>query len=339
MNIAVDVAGGDHAPYEIIDGALAALRYFPTVTLTLIGKNEVISEYLKNKTHDKSRLFIVNATETITSHEAPAVAVKAKRDSTLVVGAGLIKDKKCDALISAGSTGAILASSLLHIGRIKGVLRPALCPIIPTSTGCAMIIDGGANMDCKPAFLVQFALMGSIFMDKVIGKSNPKVCLLNVGAEEKMGNELTKEVYQDLKSLPGINFIGNLEGRDITNGDADVVVCDGFSGNVLLKTIEGMGVFMGRSFGQIFSGLPGKIAGGLVIKKINALKKRMSYEEHGGSPLLGIDGVVIKMHGTSRAGTVMNSVKQAMNVVENGVVANIKEQLKIALNSNDAPSS
>ena len=335
MNIAIDVAGGDYAPHEIIDGALAALSCFHKIKVTLIGKSEVINEYIGNKNCDKTRLLIVNAPETITAHEAHATAVKTKTNSSLVIGAMLLKDKKCDAFISAGNTGALLAAALLYTGRIKGVLRPALCPIIPTATGTAMIIDGGANMDCKPSFLKQFALMSSIFMEKAIGKSNPKIGLLNVGTEGEKGNELTKEAYQRLINLEGLNFIGNVEGRDVTDGVADVVVCDGFSGNVLLKTVEGMGVFMGHSLSRIFSGFTGKIAGGLVIKKITALKKQMSYEEYGGAPFLGIDGVVIKIHGTSKASNVSNSVKQAMSIVENGVVANIKEQLHKALNNSD----
>jgi len=330
MNIAVDVAGGDHAPYEIIDGALAALTSLSKITITLLGEHELIREYIKDKRYDKERLCIVDAPETIGKHDTPAIAVKDKKKSTLVVGARLLRDKKCEALISAGNTGAVLASALLYTGRIRGVQRPALSPIIPTGEGHAMIIDGGANMDCLPLYLEQFALMGAIFTERVLGKKNPRVGLLNVGAEEEKGNDLTKEAHRRLKNMSGFSFIGNIEGRDVMDGLADVVVCDGFSGNILLKTIEGVGAFMNRNLRQVFSGFPGNIAGLLVMNKINKYKQQMSYEEYGGAPFLGIDGVVIKMHGTAKAKTVINSIRQAHNSIEHGVISSIKGQFESA---------
>ena len=330
MNIAIDTDGGDYAPGEMIKGALMALECFPSIEFTLLGKSHLIREFT-DRHPCSERINVVDTPEEISMVETPSIAVKNKKNSALVVGSTLLKEKKCDALISAGNTGAILAATLLYTGRIKGVLRPALSPMIPTRKGMVMIIDGGANVDCKPSFLEQFAIMGSIFMDKVVGRNTPSIGLLNIGSEKEKGNELTKESYERLRNREGINFGGNVEGREIMNGVVDVVVCDGFSGNVLLKTVEGVGSFMSYRFSQVFRGLSGKVAGLLVMRKIDKLRKEMNYEEYGGSPLLGIDGVVIKIHGASKAKTVLHAIKQAVSAVENGIIDSIKEQVQTVL--------
>ncbi|MDF2521769.1 MAG: phosphate acyltransferase, partial [Clostridia bacterium] len=238
MKIAIDAMGGDNAPKAAVEGAAAAVKEYG-VEVFLVGKKDEITRFLSEEDKKDSRINVVEASEVITNDEAPVTAIKHKKDSSLVVGLKLVKEGTCDTLISAGSTGAFLAGSLLKVGRIKGIDRPALSPLIPTTKGSCMIIDAGANVDSKPKNLQQFAIMGSIYMEKVMGIKNPRVGLLNVGTEEGKGNELTKESFELIKKLD-LNFVGNIEARDVIQGVCDVCVTDGFAGNVLLKNTEGV---------------------------------------------------------------------------------------------------
>lgn len=319
--------GGDHAPFEIVKGCVLAAEEYD-VSITLIGKQEELQKELWKYQYDKNKINIVNASEIITNDDEPALAIRRKKDSSMVKGMALVKENNQSVLISAGNTGALLAGGLLRIGRIKGILRPALAPVIPTKMGVSLLIDAGANADCKPQNLQQFALMGSIYMNKVIGIELPRVGLVNIGAEAQKGNELTKNTYELLQNT-NINFIGNVEARDIPYGVADVLVCDGFTGNVILKLTEGLATFILHSLKEeIFKSARGKIGGYFLKPSLQSFKDQFDYSEHGGAPFLGVKGGLIKAHGSSDANAIKNAIRQGIVYLQQDVATHIEEEIK-----------
>ncbi len=326
MRIAVDAMGGDHAPGSIVEGSILALKEYGT-ELYLVGLEEEIHRFLNIEDRSNPKIHIVGASEIIGTDETPVNAIKHKKDSSMVVGLKLVKDGQCDAFVSAGSTGAFLAGSLLKVGRIKGIDRPALSPLIPTARGACMIIDAGANVDSKPKNLQQYAVMGSAYMEKVMGIERPRIGLLNIGTEESKGNELTKESYS-LINNSGVNFIGNLEARDIISGVCDVCVCDGFAGNVLLKAVEGVAMTLFKLLKEEFTKNNRAKLGAMMLKgSLKNIKNRFDYTEVGGAPFLGINGIMIKAHGSSDANAVKNAIRQAKVFHDNGCLDMIMNEI------------
>lgn len=320
MKIIIDAMGGDNAPEAPVEAGCKASKELG-VCIIFVGKREIIEQELKKHTYGD--VEIVNADDVISNHEEPAKAVRHKKNSSIVVAANLLKNGQGDALLSMGNTGALLASGLLIVGRIKGVLRPALAALLPSARGPKMLIDAGANTNCKAENLVQFAIMGSIYMKNVMRIPNPTVGLMSNGEEEGKGDELTKETYPLLKSAP-VNFVGNIEGRDVMEGTADVITCDGFVGNVILKTVEGMGHVVGSKVKSIFTqSIITKLAAVFVMKGITDFKQAMDYREYGGAPLLGTKKPVIKGHGSSDAKAVYSAIKQAKRFVETNIIEEI----------------
>ena len=331
MRIIVDAMGGDNAPDVPVKTSVKAINNKENIDIVLVGKKEVIEEKLAGLKYDESRLEIIDARGIITNDEEPVKAVKQKKDASLVVAAKLLSEGKGDAMLSMGSTGALLAAGILIVGRIKGVLRPALGTLIPTDKGGKLMLDVGANTNCRSQNLLQFAMMGRIYMNKVMGIENPKIGLVNNGAEEGKGNDLTKETYQLLKASES-NFIGNLEGREMMQGDADVIVCDGFTGNIILKTLEGMGKVVSKNLKEIFKGGILKTLGGLfVLKGLKEFKKKMDYREYGGAPLMGLKKPVIKGHGSSDEKAAYMTLMQ----IEKVVLGDITKEIEDAVNGKD----
>lgn len=326
--IAIDAMGGDNAPEAMVEGALWALKENKGIHLYLVGDETRMNEVLKDKTYDKDRLVIVHADEQITNEESPVLAIRRKKNSSIVVAMNMVKEKKAEAFVSAGSTGAVLAGGTLIIGRIKGIERPALGSLLPTGTGMTLLIDCGANVDSKPHYLQQFAKMGSVYFESIMDQPQPTVGLLNNGSEEKKGNNLTKEAFKLLKDDQYLNFIGNIEGREVPEGKADVVVCDGFAGNVVLKLYEGLaGTLMGMIKESIMSTTKSKIGGLLIKDSMKQMQKKMDYTEYGGAPLLGLEGLVVKSHGSSNAKAFKNAIIQCKTFADKKVNDKIKQQL------------
>ena len=325
MRIAVDAMGGDYAPEEIIKGTLMAAEKNPDVDLILVGQKERMLPFLTG-TRPKN-ISLLEATEVIEMDEHPANAVRKKKDATIVVATRLVKQGEADALVSAGSTGAQMAAALLGLGRIKGIERPAIATVLPTVEGGKLILDVGANLDATPEQLCQYALMGSIYAERILGISNPRVGLLNVGSEEGKGNELTQKTFPLLKEA-AINFIGNIEGRDIPYGRADVIVCEGFVGNVLLKWGEGLaGVFVQVIKEKITSNMIRKL-GALAVKPgLKEFAQMMDYAEYGGAPLLGVNGISIICHGSSKTKAIFNAIRVARECVQTQFIEQIREEL------------
>jgi glycerol-3-phosphate acyltransferase PlsX len=327
VRIAIDAMGGDNAPAEVVKGAcLAAQEY--GVDILLVGDAAQIAPILNELPHQ--HVEILHASDQIAMGAHPLEAVRKQKDSSLVVAANAVKQGQAQALISAGSTGAAMAASFLSWGRIKGVERPAIGTVLPTLTGPCVMVDSGAQVDAKPKQLISFAAMGSVYAAQVLGVSNPRVGLLNVGVEETKGSHLTLEVYPLLKEDPRINFVGNVEGRDILSGVVDVLVCDGFVGNVVLKSIEGVaGTLFHMLKDALTSSLRAK-AGALLVKDaLGALKKRFDYTEYGGAPLLGVNGVCIISHGSSDAKAIKNAIRVAHDAVKHQVVERILTTMSI----------
>lgn len=321
IRIALDAMGGDHAPAAAVEGALLALRAFEDVSIILCGKEDALRAELEGKTnYDKERLVLLNAGEVIDNHEQPTLAVKRKKNSSLVRALQLVADREADCIVSAGSTGALLTGATLIVRRIKGVKRPALAPLLPTKAGTwLMLIDAGANTDCKPSYLQQFGVMADAYMKRAMGVERPRVALLNNGVEEGKGDELTKAAYRMLAAAP-IHFAGNCEARDILSGEFDALVCDGFVGNVVLKHTEGMSeVIFSMLKKELKADARSTLGAALAKPAFKRLKKRMDYKEVGGAPLLGIDGCVIKAHGSSDGKAFSSALMQARAFAQSGV--------------------
>lgn len=327
--IALDCMGGDNAPGEIVKGAVLAANENKDMLIKLVGMEDDIKKELE-KYPSSDKLEIVDAKEVIETGEPPVAAIRKKKDSSLVKCMYMVKKGEADAMVSAGSTGANLVGGHVIIGRIKGVERPPLAPLIPTKTGFSLLIDCGANVDARPSHLLQFAKMGSVYMENVVGIKNPKVALVNIGAEEEKGNALVKETYPLLKEMEGINFIGNIEARDIPNGDADVIVCDAFVGNVILKLYEGVAsVLIDKIKGSMMNSIKTKIGALLIKKDLKKTLKGFSLEEHGGAPLLGLNGLLVKTHGSSKAIEIKNSILQCITFNELDINNKFKEKLSL----------
>lgn len=330
--IAIDVMGGDHAPDEIIKGCVLATEKIES-TLVLVGKEDIIKAKLSPYTYDPSKIEIVNADEVIEMEDSPVVAIRQKKNSSMVVGLKLVKEKKVDGFVSAGSTGALLTGATLIVGRIKGVDRPAMAPFIPTQTGCALLIDCGANVDAKPAYLEQFARMGTVYMQQCMQIKSPKVGLVNIGTEEEKGNQLTKEAYKLLAESSSINFYGNVEARDIPLGEVDILVCDGFTGNIILKFMEGFGKWiLGMLKVQFLKSLKTKLAALLMKKGIGEIKEKFNYATKGGAPFLGVNGLVVKTHGSSKSEEILSTLIQTQGFIKEQLVNKIKDNFEENLN-------
>jgi glycerol-3-phosphate acyltransferase PlsX len=327
MIIAVDGMGGDFAPQAAVEGCVDAVKEFG-VDIIITGPENEIKQSLEKYEYPKSRIRIVNASEVISPNEEPVKALKTKKDSSLTKALTLVKSGEADAILSAGSTGALMAGASLILGRIRGIKRVALAPIMPGKKAPFMIVDVGANVDCKPLYLVQFALMGKIYFENILGVPNPTIGLVNIGVEEEKGNQLTKEAFKLLKQTD-FNLVGNIEPRDIPIGDTNILVCDGFVGNTFLKTFEGVSsTIFSILKEQILSSFTTKM-GGLLLKPVfDSFKKKFDYTEYGGSAFLGSNGIVIKAHGSSNAKAYKNAIRQAINCYENNIVDKIKKDLE-----------
>lgn len=328
MKIVIDAMGGDNAPCAIVDGAIQAINEYG-VNIILTGDKEQIEKELESKTYDKDKLEIIHTTQVIQNEDKPVMAVRRKKDSSMVVALNLVKEKKADAIVSAGSTGALLAGGTLIVGRIKGIDRPCLCPGLPNiKGGITLLADGGANADCKPKNLTQFAFMSDIYLRKVLGLENPRIGLANIGTEEGKGNELVKEVFYDIKELD-LNFVGNIEARDVINSVCDALICDGFTGNILLKSCEGVAISLMKLMKEKFmTSFKGKMGALMLKDDFKQIKAMMDYTEYGGAPLLGVKGGVIKAHGSSNGFAIKNAVNQAIKFANGNVVSDIEEVLK-----------
>ena len=328
VNVAVDAMGGDNAPAEIVKGAVEAINADKRVKVFLVGRQDAVNEQLKQYTYDPAQLEVVHAEEVIETAEPPVMAIRKKKDSSIVRCMTLVKEGHCDAMVSAGSTGAVLVGGQVIVGRIKGVERAPLAPLIPTEKGVSLLIDCGANVDARPSHLVQFAKMGSVYMEHVMGVPNPKVGIVNIGAEEEKGNALVKEAFPLLKNCPEINFVGSVEARDIPAGVVDVVVCEAFVGNVILKMYEGVGASLIKKVkAGMMTNLRSKIGALLVKPALKATLKGFSTDEYGGAPLLGLKGLVVKTHGSSKAIEVKNSVLQCITFKEQKINEKIQEKI------------
>ncbi len=328
-NVAVDAMGGDHAPAEIVKGVVEAVNENSRIKVYLTGRQEAIKKELVQYTYHKEQIEIVNAAEVIDTAEPPVMAIRKKKDSSIVTALNLVKSGVCDAFVSAGSSGAVLVGGQLIVGRIKGIERAPLAPLIPTEKGCSLLIDCGANVDARPSHLVQFAKMGSVYMESVMGIPNPRVAIVNIGAEEEKGNALVKETFPLLKNCPDINFIGSVEARDIPAGAADVVVCEAFVGNVILKTYEGVGATLISKVKEgMMTSLRSKIGALLVKPALKQTLKAFDLEQYGGAPMLGLKGLVVKTHGSSKSIEIKNSILQCITFTEQKISEKIRQMLQ-----------
>lgn len=327
MKIIVDAFGGDNAPLEIIKGCAESVSKFG-VDIILTGKETKIREVAAQNNISLDRIEIEDCDDVITMHDSAESVVKTKKDSSMAVGFRLLAQGKGDAFLSAGNSGALCVGATLLIKRIKGIKRPAFAPVLPSVTGCFMLLDGGANVDCRPEMLRQFAVMASVYMEKVMKTENPRIGLANVGTEDHKGTELYRETYGILKESK-LNFIGNIEGRDIPSGICDVVVCDGFTGNMILKTYEGVAAVLMKEIKNIFTGsAKGKMAAALVMKDLKAMKTRFDYNTYGGAPILGASKPVFKVHGDAKAVTLVNAIGLCIDYVEANAIDIISASLK-----------
>ena len=326
--VAVDAMGGDNAPVEIVKGAVDAVNANQKIKVYLTGKEDVVKAELSKYTYDTERIEVVNADEVIETAEPPVLAIRKKKKSSIVVALNLVKDGTCDAFVSAGSSGAVLVGGQLIVGRIRGIERPPLAPLIPTEKGCSLLIDCGANVDARPSHLVQFAKMGSVYMESVMGVEKPRVAIVNIGAEEEKGNALVKETFPLLKNCPEINFIGSIEARDIPTGYADVIVCEAFAGNIILKLYEGVGATLIKKVkAGMMTSLRSKIGALLVKPALKKTLKTFDLQEYGGAPLLGLNGLVVKTHGSSKAIEIKNSILQCVTFKEQKINEKIKDKV------------
>ena len=327
MKILIDVMGGDNAPQVPVEASVKAANELG-VHMVLVGDTDIINRELARYEYPEDKISIAHAPDVISNHEEPAKAVRQKKTASVVVAANMLKNGEGDAMLSMGSTGALLTAGLLIVGRIKGILRPALATTLPTAQGPKLLVDAGANTNCRPANLVQFGIMGDAYMKKLFNIKSPTVGLISNGEEEGKGDDLTKKTYPKMKKAP-FNFIGNIEGRDVMEGNADVMVCDGFVGNVILKTVEGMGhVISDRIKGMFKKSVLTKVGALFVMNGLNDFKKSMDYREYGGAPLLGCKKLVLKGHGSSDTKAAFAAIKQAKIFIDTDVNKEIEENLK-----------
>lgn len=330
IKIAVDAMGGDNAPAEIVKGTVDAVLASDKIKVFLVGQKEAVDAELAKYKYPAEQIEVVHASEVIEMAEPPVMAIRRKKDSSIVVAMKMVKEGVCDAYVSAGSTGANLVGGQVIVGRIRGIERPPLAPLIPTAKGAALLVDCGANVDARPSHLVQFAKMGSIYMEHVMGIKNPRVGIVNIGAEEEKGNALVKETFPLLKACGDINFIGSVEARDIPAGYADVIVCEAFVGNVILKLYEGVGGTLIKEIkGGMMSSLRSKMGALLVKPALKQTLKKFDTEQYGGAPMLGLNGLVVKTHGSSKAKEIKNSILQCVTFTEQDINGKIREQLII----------
>lgn len=330
IKVAVDAMGGDNAPGEIVKGTVEAVQTRKDIKVFLVGQEDVVNQELEKYTYNKDQIEVVHAEDVIETAEPPVNAIRKKKQSSIVIGMNMVKKQEADAFVSAGSSGAILVGGQVLVGRIKGVERPPLAPLIPTEKGVALLIDCGANVDARASHLVQFAQMGSVYMENVIGVKNPKVAILNIGAEEEKGNQLVKETFPLLKECEGINFIGSIEAREIPHGGADVIVTEAFAGNIVLKLYEGVADTLLRKVKEgLMSTVRSKIGALLIKPALKKTLKAFDASQYGGAPLLGLNGLVVKTHGSSKAGDIRNSIIQCVTFREQKINEKIKEHISM----------
>ena len=333
MRIIVDAMGGDNAPLEIVRGAINAAKARPELEIVLVGREDDVNAAAAQCGGLASNVTVLNATEVIDMHDDPATAFKTKKDSSITVGMNLVKSGEGDAFVSAGSTGALLSAGTLLIKRVRGIRRAAMAPVLPTATGKMVLIDCGANAECSVEYLVQFAYLGSFYASRALGLEKPRVGLLNIGAEDTKGDQLRIDTYKVLREAGDaghLNFIGNIEAKDAIKGGCDVLVADGFSGNVMLKTVEGMGSFLGKEIkGMFLKNLGTKIAALLVKSGITAFKNKLDPDSIGGTPFLGLTRPVIKAHGSSGARAIENAIYQAVMAAEGNMAAEIEANIDL----------
>lgn len=333
--IALDAMGGDNAPAEVVKGAVDAVKARDDIKVFLVGQKDSVQAELEKYTYPSEQIELIDAPEVIEMAEPPVIAIRRKRQSSIVVGMNMVKQKEADAFVSAGSSGAVLVGGQVIVGRIKGIQRPPLAPLIPTEKGISLLIDCGANVDARAEHLVQFAKMGSIYMEHVVGRKNPKVAIVNIGAEEEKGNALVKETIPLLRECDDINFVGSIEARDIPKGDADVIVCEAFVGNVILKLYEGLSsTLIGVIKKGLMSTLKSKIGAALALPALKKTIKAFDATEYGGAPLLGLNGLVVKTHGSSKAKEITNSIFQCVTFKEKEINNKIRENIKKAPDTN-----
>lgn len=327
--IALDAMGGDFAPAETVKGAVEAVHDYPEIKVILVGKEELIKEQLSRYSYKEDAIDIVNASEVIDMGDVPTKAIREKKDSSLVVAMRLVKEGRADAVVSAGSTGAILVGGQLIVGRIKGIKRPALAPFLPSKKGFSLLIDCGANVDARPEHLLQFAQMGSVYFENVMGKKNPTVGIVNIGTEEEKGNQLVKETYPLLKECKDINFAGSVEAREIAAGSTDILVCEAFVGNVILKFFEGVAkTFLSCIKEGIMKSFRTKIGGVLIKPALKGLLGTFDVSSQGGAPLLGLNGLVVKAHGNSKSAEIKTALGQCITFKENSINEKIKDMVQ-----------
>ncbi len=328
VRVVVDAMGGDNAPEEIVKGAVQAVNRHENIHVILTGIREIVERELQKYDYPSDRIEVVHTSMVIETAEPPVAAIRTKKDSSIVVGLTMVRREEADAFVSAGSSGAVLVGGQAIVGRIRGIERPALAPLIPTKDGVSLLIDCGANVDARSSHLVQFAKMGSVYMENVIGVKRPRVGIVNIGAEEEKGNALVKETFPLLKECADIHFIGSVEARDIPAGVCDVIVCEAFTGNVILKLYEGLGAtLISKIKGGMMSSLRSKIGALLVKPALKATLKSFDSSEYGGAPLLGLKGLVVKTHGSSTAKEVENSIYQCVQFKEQRIAEKIMEYI------------
>ena len=316
VRVAVDAMGGDNAPGEIVKGAVQAVQAEKDIKVFLVGRQDAVNAELAKYTYDKEKIEVVHAEEVIEMAEPPVNAIRKKKQSSLVIGMNMIKHQEADAIVTAGSTGATLVGGQVLVGRIKGIERPPLAPLVPTEKGVSLLIDCGANVDARPSHLVQFAQIGSIYMENIVGIKNPRVAILNIGAEEEK------------KECPGINFIGSIEAREIPHGGADVIVCEAFAGNIVLKLYEGVAAtLLSKVKEGLMSSLRSKIGALLIKPALKQTLKSFDASQYGGAPLLGLNGLVVKTHGSAKAIDVKNSILQCVTFKQQDINGKIKEHI------------